>query len=108
MIMRSVFVLFGMMLTTAVMAAEQATVQWPSVSKNQSRSSLTLKIPVAKRDVTTNICQDLCYCTEDPKVTKVTNAVCIQEDDKFVCTSYLFYDCAKRTVNGRETCRTCI
>lgn len=105
---RSLLVLFVTMLTTAVMAAEKATAEWPSVSKNQIRSSLTLKIPVAKREVTTNICPDLCYCTDDPKVTKVTNALCIEENNKVVCSSYMFYDCAKRTVNGHETCRTCI
>jgi hypothetical protein len=108
MMKRSLLVVFVTMLTTAVTAAQTTPAEWPSISKNQDRGSLTLKIPVAKRDVTTNICPDLCYCTDDPKITKVSNAVCIEEDGKVICSSYMFFECAKRTVNGRETCRTCM
>lgn len=109
---RYLVVLGFMFFTTTAWAADQQTQEWPSVSANQDRSTFGGRLlgPVGGRDVTTNVCQDLCYCTNDDKVTVLENAVCRKDAQELnVCASAAYQSCAKRSIPGDLiVCKTCV
>ncbi len=106
---RALFVLatLAVVAMPASAAVQQQREEWPAVSRDQSRENVT---PKRSGRVTTNFCNDLCYCWNDPKITTIDQAACVydQEESRYECTALMFYSCAKKTVEGRVTCRTCI